>query len=51
MQDSINKNLEELKKKHTETSTVTEIKNTLEGIRKRVSEAKERISELDGKMV
>ena len=41
MQESINKNLEELKKKHTETSTVTEIKNTPEGIRRRISEAKE----------
>ena len=33
MQDSINQDLEELKKKHTETNnTITEIKNTLEGI-------------------
>ena len=33
MQDSINKDLEELKNKHTETkNTTTEIKNTLEGI-------------------
>ena len=33
MQESINKDLEELKNKHTEThNTVTEIKNTLEGI-------------------
>ena len=32
IQDSINKDLEELKKKHTETNnTITEIKNTLEG--------------------
>ena len=32
MQESINKNLEELKNKHTETNnTITEIKNTLEG--------------------
>ena len=36
MQESINKDLEELKNKHTETSkTITEIKNTLEGIRRR----------------
>ena len=34
MQGSINKDLEELKDKHTETNnTITEIKNTLEGIR------------------
>ena len=32
-QESINKDLEELKNKHTETNnTITEIKNTLEGI-------------------
>ena len=39
MQESINKNLEELKNKHTETnSTITKIKNTLEGINGRISE-------------
>ena len=37
MQESINKNLEELKNKHTETNnTVTEIKNTLEGINSKI---------------
>ena len=37
MQESINKDLEELKNKHTETnSTITEIKNTLEGINSRI---------------
>ena len=42
MQESINKDLEELKNKHTETnSTITEIKNTLEGINSRISEAEE----------
>ena len=40
MQESINKEAEELKNKHTET-TVTEIKNTLEGINSRISEAEE----------
>ena len=40
MQDSINQDLEELKKKHTETNTtITIIKNTLEGINSRISEA------------
>ena len=40
MQESSSKNLEELKNKHTETnSTITEIKNTLEGINTRISEA------------
>ena len=52
MKESINKDLEELKNKHTETNnTITEIKNTLEGINNRISEAKEQISELEDKMV
>ena len=42
MQESINKDLEELKNKHTETnSTITEIKNTLKGVNSRISEAEE----------
>ena len=42
MQESINKDLEELKNKHTETNnTTTEIKNALEGIDSRISEAEE----------
>ena len=42
MQDSINRDLEELKNKHTEVnSTNAEIKNTLEGINSRISEAEE----------
>ena len=52
MQESINKDIEELKSTHTETNnTVTEIKNTLEGINSRISEAEEWISELEDKMV
>ena len=52
MQESINKDLEELKNKHTETNnTITEIKNALEWINSRISEAKELISELEDKMV
>ena len=40
MQESINKDLQELKNKHTETNnTITEIKDTLEGINSRISEA------------
>ena len=38
MQESINKDLEELKNKHT-NNTITEIKNTQEGITSRISEA------------
>ena len=42
MQESINKDLEKLKNKHTETNnTITEIENTLEGINSRISEAEE----------
>ena len=52
MQESINKGLDELKNKHTETNnTVAEIKSTLEGINSRLSEAEEWISELEDKMV
>jgi len=52
MQESINKDLEELKNKHAEAnSTITEIKNTLEGINSRISEAEEWISELEDEMV
>ena len=42
IQESINKDLEELKNKHTETNnTIAEIKNTLEGINTRMTEAQE----------
>ena len=52
IQESINKDLEEWKNKHTETNnTITEIKNTLVGISGRISEAEEWIGELEGKMV
>ena len=52
MQESINKDLEELKNKHTETNnTITEIKNTLEGSNSRIYEAEEQISELEDKMM
>ena len=52
MQESINKDLEELKNKYTKTNnTITETKNTLEGTNSRISEAEEQISELEDKMV
>ena len=42
MQESVNKDLEELKNKPTETNnTITEIKHTLERINSRISEAEE----------
>ena len=52
MQESIKKDVEELKNKHTETNnTITEMKNNLEGISSRISEAEEWISELEDRMV
>ena len=49
MQDSINKDLEELKNRHTETSNAaTDTENALERINSTVSEA-ERIGELEMK--
>ena len=43
MQESINKDLEELKNQQTETNnTIIEIKTTLEGMNSRISEAEER---------
>ena len=52
MQESINKDLEEVRSKHTETNNeITKIKNTLEGISIRISEAKEWTSELGDIMV
>ena len=42
MQEAYNRDLEELKNKHTEkNNTITEIKNTLQGINSRRSEAEE----------
>ena len=42
MQESINKDLEELKNKYAETNnTITEIKTPLEGINSRISEGEE----------
>ena len=51
MQESIKKDLEELKNKHAKTNnTITEIKNSLEGILSRIPETEEWISELEDKM-
>ena len=45
MQESINKDLEKLKNKHSEANNIiTEIKNTLKGISSRISEAEESVS-------
>ena len=45
MQESINKDTEELKNKHAETNnTITEIKNTLEGINRNLKQKNESVS-------
>ena len=52
MQESINKDPEELKNKHAETNnTIIEIKNILEVINSRISEGEEWISEQEDNMV
>ena len=50
MQESTNKDLEKLKTKYT-NNTIIEIKNTLEGINSKITEAEEQISELKDEMV
>ena len=52
MQEMFNNGIEELKNKQTEMkNTITEMKNTLEGINTRKTEAEERISDLEDRMV
>ena len=52
MQETFNKDLEELKNKETEmNNTIIEMKNTLEGINSRITEAEEWISDLEDRMV
>ena len=60
MQEMFNKDLEELKNKHLEelknkqiemNNTITEMKNTLEGINSRITKAEEQISDLEDRMV
>ena len=51
IQETFNKDLEELKSKQTMMNTIHEIKNTLDGINSRITEAEERISDLEDKIV
>ena len=47
MQEMFNKDLEEIKKSQLKMNTaINEIKNTLEGINSRITEAEDRISEV-----
>ena len=52
IQETCNKDLEELRSKHTMMhNTVNEIKNSLEGINSRITEAEEQMSDLEDKTV
>ena len=51
IQKMFNKDLEELKSKQTMNKTINEIKNSLEGINSRITEAEEQISDLEDKIV
>ena len=52
IKETFNKDLEELKIKQTMmNNTLNEIKNSLEGNNKRITEAEERISDLEDKIV
>ena len=52
MQESFNKDVEELNRNQaTMRNKINEIKNTLDGINSRKTEAEERISDLEDKMV
>ena len=47
IQETFNKDLEELKRKQTMmNNTINEIKNSLEGVRSRITEAEEQITDL-----
>ena len=52
IKETFNKDLEELKSKETMmNNTISEIKNSLEGISGRITEAEEQISDLEEKIV
>ena len=52
IQETFNKDLEELKSKQTMmNNTINEIRNSLEGINSRITEAEERISDMEDKTV
>ena len=51
IQETFNKDLEQLKIKQTMMNKINEIKNSLEGINSRITEAEERISDLEDKIV
>ena len=51
MQESINKDLEELRNKHRQTTQLLKVKKYSRRINSRISEAEEQIHELEDKML
>ena len=52
IKETFNKDLEELKSKETMmNNTINEIKNSLDGINSRITEAEERISDLEDRKI
>ena len=51
MQERFNKDLEEIKSQYIMNNAINEIKNTLEGTNCRITEAEDRISEVEDGMV
>ena len=51
IQETFNKDLEELKSKQMMNNTMNEMKNSLEGINSRITEAEEQISDREDKIV
>ena len=51
MQGMFNKDLEEIKNQSIMNNEITEIKNTLEGTNSRITEAEDRISKVENRMV
>ena len=52
MQEMFNKDLEEIKRSQLKmNNTINEIKNTLEGTNRRTTEAEDKISEVEDRMV
>ena len=51
MQEMFNKDLEEIKSQSIMKNAITKIKSTLEGTNRRITEAKDSISEMEDRMV
>ena len=51
IQETFNKDLEDLKSKKMMNNTINQIKNSLQGINSKITEPEERISDLEDKIV